>query len=220
MFQRRIVTLLAVGLLHVPRTTFAAVPDEENPWFVRLGIVDAIYDSGATIASNGQVIPGSTAHVTNNVTLTFDLGYDITENLSVMLMLGVPPKPSVEGRGTIEPLGRLGKVRYGPVILTGTYRFKAGDLVQPYFGLGVAYAVILRDFDASVSELHVHNNWGFVLQAGAEYQVSRNWSLFFDYKRLWLAVNAKGFIGDATPIRARVKLDPTLVSAGVKYRFH
>src|SRR2546423_7120709 len=96
--------------------------DEESRWFVRIGVLGAIYHSSATIAPNGRVLPGATAIVSNNVTVMFDIGYDLTKNISVSLMAGVPPKPIITGKGTVASLGELGKVRYGPAIFTGYYR--------------------------------------------------------------------------------------------------
>src|SRR5262249_6342916 len=74
-------------------------PKKEPHWFGRIGILGALYNSGATIAAGGNVIPGASARVTNNVTVTFDLGYDITDNLAVMFTAGVPPRPEVIGEG-------------------------------------------------------------------------------------------------------------------------
>jgi len=72
----------------------------------------------------------------------------------------------------------------------------SGALFAPMEGVGAAYAIILNDFDGSVSGLHVHNNWGLALQAGIEYRLSRRWELFVDYKRLWLDVKAEGFLAN------------------------
>ena len=197
---------------------FGSEEDEESRWFGRIGVVGAIYHSGATISTGGAVIPGASALVSNNVSVTFDLGYDITNNMSAQLMAGIPPKPTITGEGSVTALGELGAVRYGPAILSGLYKVRRFGAFQPYVGAGAAYAIILKDHDASVSDLHVRNNFGFVLQWGAEYQVARTWSVFADFKEIWLAVDAHGLIGPA-PVTAHVKLNPTLVSAGVKFRF-
>src|SRR5262249_17898050 len=84
-----------------------------SPWFARIGMLDAIYHPSATIATSGQTIPGATATVSNNVTLMFDLGYDITKAFSIQMMGGIPPKPTVTGERTVASLGDLGAVRYG-----------------------------------------------------------------------------------------------------------
>ena len=110
-------------------------------------------------------------------------------------------------------------MRYGPAILSGLFKVRRFGLFQPYAGVGAAYAIILKDHDGSVSDLHVRNNFGFVFQAGAEYRVARNWSVFADFKEVGLAVDAHGLIASVARVTAHVKLNPSLVSSGFKYRF-
>jgi outer membrane protein len=214
--------VLAVGVLHVAGVLHAqaGAAAQASPWFGRIAALGAFYHSSATIATNGQLLPGATATVSNNQTATVDVGYDITKNLFALLMVGVPPKPTVTGEGTVTSLGALGRVRYGPAILTGGYRVATGGALRPYVGAGAAYAIIVKNHDATVSLLDVHNNWGFVLQAGAEYRLNRAWDLFADVKQLWLAVDADGLLAGGVPVKARVTLNPSLVSAGIKFRFH
>jgi outer membrane protein len=57
-----------------------------------------------------------------------------------------------------------------------------------------------------------------VLQAGVEYRLSRKWELFADYKHIWLNVHAEGFLA-GEPVRARVALNPDLISTGIKFHF-
>jgi len=190
----------------------------ESPWYGRIGAVGAIYHSSATFATAGTAIPDASAQVSNNKSLTLDVGYDITRNISTQLMLGIPPRPTITGQGSVAQLGELGAVRYGPGILTGLYRVK-WRAFQPYVGPGVVYAIFLKDHDGSVSDLHVANNFGAVVQAGAEYKLAGRWSVFGDFKEVWLGVNAHGLIDGAIPVTAHVRLNPSLVSAGVKFRF-
>ena len=215
------VTLLAV-VLSVPGAPLHAqdrTPGfRASPWFARIAGLGAFYHSSAEIATNGQLLPGASANVTDNGTLTLDLGYDISDNVSALLMVGVPPRPLINGRGTVATLGQLGQVRYGPVILTGRYSLRQWGAFRPYAGTGLAYAVILKNHDAAVSQLDVHNHFGFALQGGAEYDVGRNWELFADFKQLWLAVNAHGSLAGGVPVKAHVILNPSLVSLGMKVR--
>jgi len=44
--------------------------------------------------------------------------------------------------------------------------------------------------------------------------------LFFDFKEVWLAVGAHGQPGGNIPVKARVKLNPSLVSVGIKFHSH
>ena len=190
----------------------------EKGWVVGIGSINAFYHSGATIATSGQVIPGATATVSNSFTVMFDVRRYITKDLSLSLMGGVQPKPTITGKGSVASLGELGKVRYGPAILTADYHFPKLGAWRPYVGAGAAYAIILKNYDAAASHLGVHNSWGFVLEGGAEHQLSRNLALFVDVKEVWLAVNAHGSLNGVVPFTAHVNLNPTIVSVGI--RFH
>jgi len=195
-----------------------SAPANKSRWFARVGALGALYNSHATIEMNGQVIPGATAQARNNVTAIFDIGYDITKDFAVLMMSGIPPRTAVDGRGTVAPLGNLGAVRLGPVFLTGIYRGPEWGGFRPYVGAGFAHAFILKNYSGAVTDLNVHDNSGFALQAGVEYRLSGAFGLFVDYKRLWLTLNADGQLG-SEPITARVTLDPNLVSAGVRFQF-
>ncbi len=153
------------------------------------------------------------------MTVTFDLGYEITKYISVSVTSGIPVKPHVTGEDAAASLGVLGKVRYGPAIFAGQYQFSKIGRFRPYIGGGAAYAIIFKNFDGSVKDLEVHNNWGSVLQGGAEYEVNSKYILFFDFKEVWLAVNAQGVLSDGTVVKARVKLNPSLVTVGIKFHF-
>jgi outer membrane protein len=191
---------------------------KESRWYARVGVVGAIYHSSATFATGGAAIPNASAQVSNNESVTFDVGYHITRNIATQLMVGIPPKPTITGQGTVASLGELGAVRYGPGILSGLYKVRRWGALQPYVGPGVAYAIFLKDHNASVSDLHVANNFGAVLQAGAEYNLGGRWSVFGDFKEIWLGVNAHGLIDSAVPVTAHVPLNPSLISAGVRFR--
>jgi hypothetical protein len=47
-----------------------------------------------------------------------------------------------------------------------------------------------------------------ILQGGAEYEVNSKYTLFVDFKEVWLSVNAHGVLDDGTDVKARVKLNP------------
>ena len=193
------------------------IPFKQSRWFTRVGFLMAPYHSSATIATNGQTLSGGTAKVSNNMSVTFDVGYELTKNISVSMMSGIPVKPHVTGEGSAASLGTLGKVRYGPVVFSGYYRFPKTGRFQPYIGGGTAYAIILKNFDGSVKNLKVNNNWGSVVQGGAEYEVNSKYTLFVDFKEVWLAVNAHGVLSDGTTVKARVNLNPSLVTVGIKF---
>lgn len=195
-----------------------SAPPVASRWFLRAGVLGALYESHATFATGGEMIPGAGAQARDNVTGIFDIGYDVTKQFAVVLMSGIPPRTAVEGRGTVAPLGTLGAVRLGPLFLTGIYRLPNWSGIRPYVGAGFAHAFILKNYDGSVTHLKVQDNSGVAAQAGFEYRWSESWGVFVDYKRLWLRLDGDGLLGNV-PVTARVTLNPNLVSAGVVYQF-
>ena len=190
----------------------------ESRWFSRVGYVVVPYHSSTTISTKGQLLSGGSAEASNNMTLVFDMGYEVTKNISVSVMSGIPVKPHVTGTGAAASLGILGKVRYGPVMFSSYYRFPKVGRFRPYVGGGAAYAIIFKEFDGTVKDLKVHNNWGSAIQGGTEYEVNSKYTMFIDFKEVWLAVNADGVLSDGTAVKARVKLNPSLVTVGIKFR--
>jgi outer membrane protein len=59
---------------------------------------------------------------------------------------------------------------------------------------------------------------GVAFQAGADIMIDQHWGVFVDAKKAILRTNATGFLGPL-PVRADVRLDPTVLSGGVTYRF-
>src|SRR5215813_722669 len=125
-------------------------PEKTNRWFIRLGGGHGSYNSSAWIAVDGSHIPGSSVHVTASRTIVFDLGYDVSDNISVMVTGGIPPKAKVIGRGTVASYGKFGRVWFGPAIATAVYRLPEWHGFRPYAGVGVAHLFILKEYDGAV----------------------------------------------------------------------
>jgi len=191
----------------------------QSKWYARVGVAGIIYHPGANVSAGGAVVPGASATVSNNVTVIADAGYYFTKNIAASFFAGIPPKPTLSGTGTIAPYGHLGSLWYAPPVLSGHYHFLSKGPIQPYVGAGLAYAVILRKHSEALKSLQVHNNFAPVAQAGADYMFNKKWGAFIDCKQIWLSVDAHGNIEGVVPAKARVKLYPTVVSAGLKYRF-
>lgn len=215
--------LVAGGALLAATAAFAAdvgkpVKPEDPKWFIKLGPGGVLFNSSAKLYTPLGQVPGASARAGNNLAALFGVGYFVTDNIAVELGAGIPPTTALDGRGTAAPLGTLGKVTYGPATLTATYHFKDFGAIQPYAGLGGGYAIIFDAKDGTVTNLSVKGAPAFVLQAGVDYAIDRNWAAFVDVKQLFLSVDAAGNLGP-TPVTAKVRLDPTVVFGGIAYRF-
>jgi len=217
--------LLAAGLFRAgsgiaAQSSGAAVgPTVVSAGTASVDVGNGLNETDADSAANRGIALGVTAHVGENQAVLFDVGYDITTNLSVQMMVGVPPKAGEAGAGSVAALGELGKLRYAPVTMAGYHRFRGWGAFQADVGMGAAYALLLKEPNAAVSALEVDKSWGFVLQARTHYDLGRRCELFFDIKQIWLAVNARGSLASGVATMTTVRLDPTLISAGIDFHF-
>ncbi|WP_347881459.1 OmpW/AlkL family protein [Ancylobacter polymorphus] len=199
-------------------STAQAQDASKEGWFVRTGPLGVLFDSKADISVGGGVIPGASADTKDNLTLGFDVGYRFDNNVSLMLTGGIPPKTTLTGTG---PLGgvTLGKTYYAPAVLAAQYHFtNFGPRFQPYVGAGVNYTLFFGTSDGAVADLKVNNAFAPVLQAGFEYDIDSKWGVYMDVKKIFLSTTATGTVG-GNPARAEVTANPTLLSAGIVYRF-
>lgn len=205
----------AADLAPVPAPA-AQLPDPS--WYVRLGVGGVVFDSGASVTTPFGAVAGASAHADNNLTALFEIGYFLYDNVAVSLTGGYPPTTSLNGTGTATALGTLGQVTYGPATLTAHYHFKNFGPIQPYVGAGIGYGIVFNSSSGAVQNLSVNGAPAFVLQAGVDYILARNWAVFFDVKKLFLSVDATGSLG-GVPVAADVRLDPLVLFTGITYRF-
>lgn len=209
--------LLALVLTVVPIGGFAQ--DLERGWFLRSGPLGVIFDPSATVSIGGGVVPGGSADADDNLTLSFDIGYQFNDRFSMTFTGGIPPKADLHGSGTLSGAGYLGSATYAPAVLAAQYWIDTGNpKFRPYIGAGVNYTVILDTDDGAIGGLDVDNAWAPVLQVGFESALNDRFSFYADVKKLWLSTNATGTVGGA-PASADVTLNPWLVGTGLSYRF-
>lgn len=208
--------LLAV--VSAPQAKTTASPQFAR-WYGRVGAAGVVYHSSTSVSAGGSVLPGASASVGNNETFIVDGGYYVTPNIAASLMIGFPPKPSLTGEGSVAAYKGLGSVRYGPAVASAHYHLLRTGAFQPYVGGGVVYAIILKDYDLAIHDLEIHNHWGSTVQSGADFRVANKLTLFGDFKQIFLVVNAKGMMGGVVPATARLTLNPTVISAGIKMTF-
>jgi outer membrane protein W len=92
-------------------------------------------DSGdITGVPNGKIDVGNGGSVFGSAT------YMLTDQTSVELAFGVPPKLDIVGRGTIEKAGKIADTKVWSPILMFQYRLGSPDsLFRPYIGIGGTY---------------------------------------------------------------------------------
>lgn len=200
----------------------APVIEAWSPWMVRvraLAVLPQDGGKGKVYLPGGAQIPGASLGVSNSVVPEVDISYFFTKNLAVEAICCITPH-SVKAKGTIAALGKLGDVIVFPPTVTLQYHFTELGAFKPYVGVGVNYTHYFRNGSgANFAGLKVKDSWGVAAQIGFDYMIDRHWGFNFDVKKVWMQPKASVTLLPATPLTAKVKIDPWLVGAGVTYRF-
>ncbi len=193
----------------------------KSPWRIYAGPAHIGFSTSAEVRAGGQRVPGADARADANHSLGFGATYDFHPGWSAEIALGLPPTTALKGTGTLAGAGTLGKVKYGPAVLSVRRHLWEDGPVRPYIGAGINYTLVLESRDGFVSNLDVKNGFGPVLQVGFEVPIDQRWSFFVDAKKIWLKATATGTLPalGGAPAHAKVRLDPLVVTAGVSYRF-
>ncbi len=161
---------------------------------------------------------GGKPHASDTITPQLDVTYFVTPNIALNL-IAATTKHELAVRGSALGDVDLGHVWALPPTLTLQYHPLPQSRLSPYLGAGINYTVFYGEGggrSAAISKVDVQNSWGWALNAGVDYELTPNWGVNFDVKKLFLrpdvAVNG-GAIG------AKADLDPWLIGASIRYRF-
>ncbi len=188
-------------------------------WAVSLNATRVAVSADAPdITLAGGPVPGSNVKIGDATSATIDVGYFFTPNVVADLFLGIPATAEIAGAGSLEPLGMLAEVNYGPVILSVQYHFNDLGPVHPYLGLGVGRIVFLNERDRALTNFSIDDSWAPAAQVGVRYQLDAAWMLNADVRYVPFSTHATGSLGGA-PVRTSLDIDPILANVGVTYRF-
>ena len=196
----------------------AANAEDASRWFLHVGPAEMMLAPKATVTAGGQPVPGAAVSVPNAWTVEGEIGYFITPHIAAAFAGGYPPVVTINGAGSLAAIGKAGQMQAGPSALNLSYHFNRGGAVQPYVGAGTAFMIVWNTKDGSLTNLKVDNTIGPEVQVGSDFMINQHWGAFVDYKRAWLDTTAKANLGPA-PVVAKVQLNPTVINAGVVYRF-
>lgn len=212
------VTLAGIAALGLATAAKAQQVQDTSRWFAHAGPATVMLDPKTTMTAGGQPVPGAAVKAADTWTVEGEIGYFLTPNFSVAFAGGYPPVVTVKAAGSLNGVGTVGKMQAGPSALNLGWHFNRGGMIQPYVGAGTAFLIVWSTKDGVLTNLNVDHSIGPEVQAGADVMINSHWGAFFDYKRAWIETTAKGMLGPA-PVVAKIQLNPTVLNAGVTYRF-
>ncbi|MFT8419134.1 MAG: OmpW family outer membrane protein [Acetobacter sp.] len=196
-----------------------------------VGVLPQDRDSKITGSIGGSSINsalnGAHTSTTNQAMPELTVEYFITDNLSVDL-IATSTRHEVSATGG-SLLGNnkldLGSAWVLPPTLTFAWHFRPHKRFNPYVGVGVT-AMWFHNMHAANNGVTNKLNAGFTggpaVNVGFDYQLVGNWFFNADVKQMFVRMHAWAESDDANEsvkLRAHESLDPTVVSAGIAYRF-
>ncbi len=156
-----------------------------------------------------ETFGGNVVTINSKVIPEVDFAYYVTPNIAAELVLTVPQKQDVLLNG-----GKIGTLKHLPPTLTAQYHFTSMGAFKPYLGAGVNYTIFSSvDLPAGLSI--EKSSLGFAYQLGADFALSKTWSINVDYKKVQIRTD----LSSAGTNLGTIKVDPTLFGIGVGYKF-
>lgn len=202
-FRASALALLVAGTFAAPVVAQA----QDGPWMVRVRAVNLdpsnSDNTGLNLGINSKTIP------------EVDISYFFTPNIAAELVLTVPQKHTIRSNGAA-----IGSLRHLPPTLTLQYHFTGMGDIKPYVGAGINYTrfTSVQFTPAVVAALAPtlsDDSFGFALQAGVDFALSKNVVLNFDIKKVQIKTSVNSFGAKV----GTLKVDPLLVGVGIGWRF-
>ncbi len=193
------------------QTNFSSQSDFSR-WQVRLRGLWVVPDISSTTL---PTVGAKATNVSNSLIPELDINYFFTPHISTELILGTT-KNSVTGTGNLD----LGSVWLLPPTLTLLYHFTPNSLISPYLGAGINYTVFYGAKSGAVDSIKYDNAFCVAFQAGMDINISKQWSINFDVKKIFLNtdVHITAAPGENSET-LNVKINPWIFGAGVGYKF-
>jgi outer membrane protein len=166
----------------------------------------------------GVGIPAGADAKTGNATtalLTFE--YEFLPNVGVELVLGIPPKITARGTGSVAFLGDVLSAKNVAPTLLFNYHFDLGGGVRPYIGLGVNYTKFIDVQSPYFADVKLSDSKGLAGQIGLDYQLSKDWGLFASVGKA--QVKSKVVAQGATVLQSTIDFRPITFAFGAGYKF-
>jgi outer membrane protein len=186
---------------------------------VKIGITEYTTHSKSNGISGIGVPAGADAKTGNATTVVLVYERMLTPNLGAEIVLGIPPKIQADAAGSVAFLGdNVLSARIVAPTFFVNYHFNApGDTWRPYLGAGVNYTKFVRIESKLASDVKMSDSVGWAAQAGVDYMLNRDWSLFASVAVL--QVRSKVVAAGSTVLQTTIDFRPIVYTVGAGYRF-
>lgn len=192
---------LVAGLALATAVSTQAFAYEQGDIVVRVGA--AMVHPAGDGALNGALDVG------NNTQLGLDGTYMLNNQLGIGVLAATPFKHDITLNGK-----NIGSTKHLPPTVTLQYHFNTNTQFHPYVGAGVNYTQFFTE-RSSLGNLELAHSFGPAIEAGFDYELSKNWGANLG---IWYAdIDTKAKLNGAK--LDTVKIDPVVYMIGASYKF-
>lgn len=207
---------------------------EKGDWILHLRAINiSPNDDSSEIKVGGAGVAGTGVEVDDATTLDISIGYMITDNLNVEILLDPSSEHNVSTTGLANVDGvpsvpdgtDVVSSRVLPPTLFLQYQFMPKSKIRPYAGVGLNFTLFFDEELSSAaktvlgaSDLELENSFGLAAQAGVDYELGDGWSLNADVKYIQIDTKAEftTALGEAS---VDVDINPLVFGLGVGKTF-
>lgn len=178
------------------------------------------YDTHAkTSGIAGIGVPaGADASIGDATTAILVVERELTPNIGIELVLGIPPKIKARGAGSVAFLGEVMTARNMSPTVLALYHFgQPGDKLRPSVGLGINYTRFVRIRSKLADDVQMKDSIGPAAQVGLDYAIDKRWGLFGSIAAL--KVKSDLVAAGSTVLTTTIDFRPIVYSFGTTYRF-
>lgn len=188
-------------------------PKKAGQWVVAFRITAVDPAEKGDIVTAAGAATGLHVGVTNDTIPSLGFTYFFTDHLAAEAILGTS-QHTISAVGTSST--NVHKTSVLPPVITLQYHFAPDQRVSPYIGAGINYMDWYGGKDENGFTVKLKSGAGTAIQGGIDVALKGRWALNLDYKKVFYKTDAT-INGGA--LMSKVKLDPTVASVGLAYRF-
>ena len=194
----------------------APVGKAAGTFMVRARLIGLIPENSSS-AISGAINTG-TVSTSNAVMPEVDFSYFFTDNIAVELIAATTQHDLYADNTPLGSHYHVGSTWVLPPTITAQYHFMPHEKFSPYVGVGLNVSFFYGTSPANnaVTQLAMKTAVGPAVQAGFDYNFSGHWFANFDVKQIFYTTTASI---DNGLIHAKTALNPTVIGAGIGYRF-
>jgi outer membrane protein len=188
-------------------------------WTVKAGAIRYDTHSKTTGIKGIGIPPGADAETGDSTTLLLALERKLTPNISLELVVGIPPTTKAKATGSVAFLGNdvLSAKNVAPTLVLNYNFFEESQALRPYLGIGVNYTTFRSIKSTLAPKVEMSDSTGLVVQAGVNYAINKQMGLFASIARV--DVKSDLVATASTVLTTTIDFRPITYAAGVWFKF-